>query len=76
MDANSQGVAGLYRHYKGQNYRVLGLVRHSESLEELVLYEALYENDLGRLWVRPKAMFFSDVIVGGCAVARFSRVED
>lgn len=47
----------LFRHYKGNLYKRLGVARHSETLEELVLYETLYENDLGKLWVRPKRMF-------------------
>ena len=47
----------FYRHYKDKPYRALGLCRHSETLEELVLYEALYPNELGSLWVRPKEMF-------------------
>jgi hypothetical protein len=46
---------GLYRHYKGHDYRVLGLARHSETLEPLVVYQALY-GERG-LWVRPQAMF-------------------
>ena len=47
---------GFYRHYKGGEYEVLGVVRHSESLEPLVLYRALYGEQ--GLWVRPHAMFF------------------
>lgn len=47
----------IYEHYKGKKYKVLGTARHSESLEELVLYECLYENDLGKTWVRPIEMF-------------------
>jgi hypothetical protein len=47
----------FYRHYKDKPYRALSVCRHSETLEELVLYEALYPNDLGPLWVRPKNMF-------------------
>lgn len=47
---------GRYRHYKGGEYEVLGVVRHSESLEPLVLYRALYGEQ--GLWVRPHAMFF------------------
>jgi hypothetical protein len=66
---------GLYRHYKGKMYRVCGIVRHSETLEELVHYEALYENDLGRFWVRPKEMFLSDVEIDGITRPRFELVD-
>lgn len=60
---------GRYRHYKGGEYEVLGVVRHSESREPLVLYQALY-GDSG-LWVRPYAMFVEDVSVDGRVVPRF-----
>jgi len=63
---------GRYRHYKGGEYEVLGVVRHSETLEPLVLYRPLY-NDTG-WWVRPHAMFFSTVTVGGREVERFRPV--
>jgi hypothetical protein len=46
---------GRYRHYKGREYRVIGIARHSETLEPLVIYQALY-GEKG-LWVRPAAMF-------------------
>ncbi len=65
---------GLYRHYKGNDYRVLGLARHSETLEPLVVYEALY-GERGR-WVRPAAMFSGTVEVDGRRVPRFARVGD
>ncbi len=65
---------GLYRHHKGGEYRVLGSVRHSETLEPLVLYQALY-GERG-LWVRPHAMFFERVVVDGVARPRFERVGD
>lgn len=48
---------GIYQHHKGQKYQLIAVVRHSESLEEMILYETLYENELGKLWVRPKNMF-------------------
>ena len=63
---------GIYRHYKGGEYEVLGVVRHSESLEPLVLYRPLY-NDTG-LWVRPFAMFVETVMQDGRAQPRFARV--
>lgn len=61
---------GRYRHHKGGEYEVLGVVRHSESLEPLVLYRPLY-NDSG-LWVRPFAMFIEPVTHGGETQPRFS----
>jgi hypothetical protein len=62
---------GLYEHYKGMRYRVHFVVRHSETLEELVCYETLYENELGKMWVRPKAMFLETVEINGTVVPRF-----
>ena len=60
---------GRYRHYKGNEYTVLGVTRHSETLDELVLYRQEY-GDHG-LWVRPKEMFFETVKVDGLDVPRF-----
>jgi hypothetical protein len=61
---------GRYRHYKGGEYEVLGVVRHSESLEPLVLYRPLY--NASGLWVRPYAMFLETVEVDGAQVLRFA----
>jgi hypothetical protein len=66
-------TAGRYRHYKGGEYEVLGVVRHSETLEPLVLYRALY-GDRG-LWVRPHAMFFERIEVDGHRQPRFAAVD-
>ena len=60
---------GRYRHYKGNEYTVLGVARHSETLEELVVYRQEY-GDRG-LWVRPAAMFAETVVVYGQIVPRF-----
>ncbi|QYM78056.1 DUF1653 domain-containing protein [Horticoccus luteus] len=65
---------GRYRHYKGRDYRVLGLARHSETLEPLVVYQALY-GERG-LWVRPAAMFSETITHAGAAVPRFTFVAD
>jgi hypothetical protein len=65
---------GLYRHYKGGQYRVLGTVRHSESLAPMTLYQALYGQQ--GLWVRPAAMFGETVVVDGVKQARFQRIGD
>ncbi len=72
MEKREYPVGQLFRHYKEKDYRYLGIVRHSESLEELVLYEALYDNELGKVWVRPKEMFFGRLPDGRL---RFSPVE-
>ena len=63
---------GVYRHHKGQYYQVLGVARHSETLEEYVMYKALYKNKLGALWVRPKTMFLEEVVVNGKKLPRFA----
>jgi hypothetical protein len=64
---------GRYRHYKGGEYEVLGVVSHSETLEPLVLYRPLYNNS--GMWVRPFAMFLETVAVGGAQVLRFAPLE-
>jgi hypothetical protein len=63
---------GRYRHYKGGEYEVIGVARHSETLEPLVLYRPLY--NASGLWVRPHAMFFGHVELDGQQVLRFSRL--
>ncbi len=72
---DNQGIKiGKYRHYKGKMYEVLGVARHSETREELVVYRALYDSEeFGKnsLWVRPKQMFLEDVTVDGKKVPRF-----
>jgi hypothetical protein len=65
---------GKYRHYKGGLYDVVGTVRHSETLEPMTLYRALY--GAHGLWVRPAAMFNEDVVIGGVKQARFTKLED
>ena len=65
---------GLYRHYKGGLYRVLGTVRHSETLEPMTLYQALYGQQ--GLWVRPAAMFGETVVIEGVVRPRFERIGD
>ena len=65
---------GRYRHYKQLDYEVIGVVRHSETLEPLVLYRALYGEQ--GLWVRPFAMFTEEVVVDGVSVPRFRKLSD
>lgn len=64
---------GKYRHYKGNEYEVIGVAKHSETLEELVIYRALYGE--GGLWARPVAMFGEDVEVNGQKVPRFEFIN-
>ena len=64
---------GRYRHYKGMLYEVIATVRHSETLEPMTLYRALYGE--GGLWVRPATMFNEQVTIDGRLQTRFSRVE-
>ena len=65
---------GFYVHYKNKNYEVLGTARHSETLEPLTLYRALYGEQ--GLWVRPAAMFNEEVVVNGLQQPRFAKVSD
>ncbi|MFN7728952.1 MAG: GNAT family N-acetyltransferase [Bdellovibrio sp.] len=62
----------LYRHYKNKPYRFLKIVKHSETMEDLVFYETLYDNPTARFWVRPKEMFFEKVkLADGREISRF-----
>jgi hypothetical protein len=63
---------GRYRHYKGGEYEVIGVARHSETLEPVVIYRPLY-NESG-LWVRPHAMFFEQVEFEGKVQPRFQSI--
>ena len=65
---------GRYRHYKGQDYEVIGVARHSENEEEYVVYRQLYGT--GGLWIRPMGMFLESVSVEGTPVPRFRRLEE
>lgn len=64
---------GIYLHYKNLKYKVLGVVIHSETLQELVLYKAMYGEKL--TWVRPLEMFFEKVKVNGKKVPRFKFIR-
>jgi cyclomaltodextrinase / maltogenic alpha-amylase / neopullulanase len=69
---------GRYKHYKGKYYEVTGIANHSETLEKMVVYKALYDiANLGEgsLWVRPLNMFLEKVMVDGVEVPRFEYVE-
>ena len=71
-EAKSLVLGSLYEHYKGDRYKLLQVARHSETLEELVVYQALYGN--GDVWVRPLIMFLEDVLIDGEIKARFKRI--
>ena len=64
---------GNYKHYKGKTYEVIGTAKHSETLEEVVVYRALYGNN--ELWVRPVKMFLDKVEADGKKVIRFEFVK-
>lgn len=63
---------GRYRHYKGNEYEVIGIAKHSETLETMVVYRPLYGE--GGMWVRPATMFAEDVTINGNTLPRFMRL--
>jgi hypothetical protein len=64
---------GIYEHYKGKRYEVLGVAIHSETLEEMVIYQAQYGEKI--IWVRPLAMFLENVEVDGELKPRFEYID-
>lgn len=64
-------IGAIYQHYKGEKYRVIGIAKHSKTLEEFVIYEALYDNPKSKLWVRPVELFVGEVEWEGKKVNRF-----
>lgn len=67
-------IGGKYEHYKGKPYRVLAIARHSETLEEMVVYQQQYGEE--GVWVRPLGMFLETVEVDGKTVPRFRYTEE
>ncbi|MBA2369796.1 MAG: DUF1653 domain-containing protein [Candidatus Protochlamydia sp.] len=63
----------LYEHYKGLRYKIIGIAHHSETLKELVVYQALYGK--GGIWVRPMAMFLENIVINGQSQPRFKLVQ-
>ncbi len=63
---------GIYEHYKGKRYEVIEIAKHSETLEEMVVYCALYGEE--QMWVRPLKMFLEEVEVNGKKIPRFKYV--
>lgn len=66
-------IGGRYRHFKGKEYEVIGVAKHSETLEDMVVYRKLYDD--GGLWVRPKEMFLDTVERDGKVFKRFTLIE-
>jgi hypothetical protein len=74
---NSDIKPGIYTHSKkGTLYRVIGVALHSETLEPMVVYEALYDNPTSKLWVRPASMWNEIVEIEGKKVPRFVFVKE
>ena len=67
-------VRGKYRHFKGMEYEVVGIAHHSETMEDMVVYRALYGE--GELWVRPASMWDEEVERGGMTYKRFTLIEE
>lgn len=66
-------VGKKYRHYKGKEYEILAIAKHSETLEKLVVYRALYGD--GDVWARPYEMFCESVEIDGKVIPRFAPIE-
>lgn len=71
MTMEKQIKLGVYQHYKGKKYLVIGIARHSETLEKLVIYLPLYESDKNSFWVRPLKMFLEKVEFEDKIIERF-----
>jgi hypothetical protein len=69
-------IPGKYKHYKGNYYQVIGSAKHSETLEEYVVYKALYQPEGENLWIRPLKMFEETILLNGNETPRFKYVED
>ena len=67
---------GIYQHYKGNKYEVIGIAKHSETLENLVVYRALYDNNVSQLWVRPLKMFTETIENDGKEIERFKYISE
>ena len=76
MSSNMTIKLGIYQHYRGMRYRVLGIAKHSETLEDLVVYEALYDNKVSKTWARPLAMFLDKIEKDGELINRFEFVGE
>lgn len=70
---NFEPMETFYRHFKGNIYRLVGIAKDSETLEEMVVYQAMYGD--GQMWVRPKEMFFGEVVRDGKRMPRFQELS-
>lgn len=68
-------VWGIYRHYKWNSYKVIWLWKHSETLEDFVIYEALYENSISKIWCRPLSNFTEQIVIKNTKIKRFQFVK-
>lgn len=77
MQIEKPKIGGIYRHFKGNQYQVIDIVRHSETTEEMVLYKPLYKSKdfPNQMWVRPIGMFLETVERDGKKFPRFELVE-
>lgn len=66
----------IWRHYKGNDYRIIALSRHTEDLTWYVVYEALYDNEVSKIWHRPLDMFLGTLEIDGKVAQRFTRVQE
>lgn len=74
MDERKIKIGGKYRHFKGKEYLVLYVAKHSETLEDMVVYQALYGDR--KVWVRPLDMFLGKKEVDGKGIYRFQEIND
>jgi hypothetical protein len=66
----------VWRHYKNKDYRIIAISLHTEDLTWYVVYEALYDNDMSKIWHRPLNMFLENVEVDGIVVPRFQNITE
>jgi len=76
MDLSEKLKPGIYRHFKGQEMKVLGVVKNSETMEDFVVYDHLGTNPLSDLWVRPLSMFLEEVEKNGYKGPRFIWIRE
>ena len=77
MNENDKVVKiGIYQHYKGNKYEVIGVAKDSETLEEFVVYRALYDNKVSKLWIRQVDLFTDKVEVDGETVDRYKYIGE